>query len=598
MDEKLTELQKGCLVYGVLLVIWLQLTTILAADCPIKECLCHDRDWPTDERIIDCRDKNLLSVPLIIASEEIFKELTFSSENKRCRDNIPSTCSNRIIHIANNTFAGLKVRKLDFSTNYVVSVSSDAFRGLETYLTELILEGNDLRSVPFASLPQLTNLKSLTIEHYSLIKNCISSFPQKFPHLETFVLDTLQMQYITSRSVVGKFPKLKRLEILGNPDFTRFPLGAIRFLTTLEQIRFVKNGISTFQHAGNALKSLHKLTQLDLSENKLNVLQFGCFNHIQQRIKYLGLHSNKLDGNRLITLTEGTWPKLETLVLDNNPLGTSGIPTNLFKNMPNLEYLYLVKTQLIQIEHNDFIGLSNLYFLDLSGNKITHIDSGTFTHTPNLKDLELCSLTRSNYKLNFTAETAQGLQHLQSINLQKIQLWPSSFWNSLSLMTGLKDIKLVDNGLSNIQDSAFQYNTQLERLEISSNSLTELTQAQINGLGGSLKLLDLSSNSITLIDKCVIEELAVLDTLKLKNNPLHCDCKLKALKEWTKLKQASIEYFEFSLNAECSTPKRLRNKSLTRLSKKHLVCPKYTQQIQCHNFTTPSSVVKPRFRNV
>lgn len=265
--------------------------------------------------------------------------------------------------------------------------------------------------------------------------------------------------------------------------------------------------------------------------------------------------------------------------------------------MPNLEYLYLVKTQLTQIEHNDFIGLSNLYFLDLSGNKITHIDSGTFTHTPNLKDLELCSLTRSNYKLNFTAETAQGLQRLQSINLQKIQLWPTSFWNSLSVMTGLKDIKLVDNGLSNIQDLAFQYNTQLERLEISSNSLTELTQAQINGLGGSLELLDLSSNSITLIDKCVIEELAVLDTLKLKNNPLHCDCKLKALKEWTKLKQASIEYFEFSLNAECSTPKRLRNKSLTRLSEKHLVCQKYTQQLQCHNFTTPTSV-KPRFRNV
>ncbi|XP_063428014.1 slit homolog 3 protein-like [Mytilus trossulus] len=582
----------GYRIYITILVIWMEMTMI-QGNCPIAECTCLDGQPPSNERIIDCREKGLLSVPAINATEEIFQELTLSNApESNCRGLSPQAKCNRILHISSNAFAGLKVRKIDFSQNYLgSSVASDSFRGLETYLTELILEGDDTNLVPFSSLTTLTKLKSLTLERFTLNNNGIGieSFPQDFTDLETLVLHTLKMQFISSNSVSGKLRNLKRLEILDNPDFTTFPLGAIRKLTTLEHIRFVQNGIHTFYQAADAFIGLNKLTTLDLSHNELATLQAGCFSHLYDNLEYLGLHLNYLNGQSLVTLKEGNWTKLEQLILDSNPIGSIEVTTNLFKNMPHLANLNLQQTQLTRIGQNDFVGLSNLQFLHLSGNEITHIDPGTFNKTPSLKELYLDSVGKSDDKLSFSKDTAEGLQNLLRIDFKLSHIEPIAFWDSLKVMTNLQHIYLENNGLLNIPDLTFQYHTEMKSLEIANNGLTELTQAQIHGLGNTLTSLQLTGNNIKLIDKCVIEELSVLENLYLDQNPMHCDCKLTKLYEWAKLQESSNSIFGYILRAVCSTPQNLYNRLLTNVSSSDLVCQPGTQPTQCQTFTTSTT---------
>ncbi|CAG2255467.1 unnamed protein product [Mytilus edulis] len=166
----------GYRIYITILVIWMQMTMV-QGNCPIAKCTCLDGQPPSNERIIDCREKGLLSVPAINATDEIFQELTLSNApESNCRGSSPQAKCNRILHISSNTFAGLKVRKIDFSQNYLGSVANDSFSGLETYLTELILEGDDTNLVPFYSLTTLTKLKSLTLERFTLNNNGIEAF--------------------------------------------------------------------------------------------------------------------------------------------------------------------------------------------------------------------------------------------------------------------------------------------------------------------------------------------------------------------------------------------------------------------------------------
>ncbi|VDH91816.1 Hypothetical predicted protein [Mytilus galloprovincialis] len=578
----------GYRIYITILVIWMQMTMV-QGNCPIAECTCLDAQPPSNERIIDCREKGLLIVPTINATDEIFQELTLSNApESNCRGSSPQAKCNRILHISSNTFAGLKVRKLDFSQNYLGSVANDSFSGLEQYLTELILEGDDVNRVPFYSLTTLTKLKSLTLERFTLDNNGISFFPQEFTDLETLVLHTLQMQFISQSSVTDKLRNLKRLEILDNPDFTSFPVSAIRQLTTLEHIRFVKNGISTFQYTANAFESLNKLIELDLSHNFISTLQSGCFDYLYDKLEYLGLHLNNLNGQSLATLKEKTWTKLQQLILDSNPINSIET-TNLFKTMPHLANLNLQQTQLTRIGQNDFVGLSNLQFLHLSGNDITHIDPGTFNNTPSLKELYLDSVGKSDDKLSFSKDTAEGLQNLLRIDFKLSHIEPIAFWDSLKVMTNLQHIYLENNGLSNIPDLTFQYHTHMKSLEIANNGLTELTQAQIHGLGNTLTSLQLTGNNIALIDKCVIEELSMLENLYLDQNPMHCDCKLTKLYEWAKLQESSNSIFGHILRAVCSTPQNLNNRLLTKLSPSDLVCQPGTQPTQCQTFTTSTT---------
>lgn len=556
--------------------------TMVRGNCPIAECTCLNGET---ERTIDCRDKNLHVFPTITASNEIFKEITFNSADHGCRENKPPTCSNTITHIPSRAFQGLRVRKIDFGRSILTTVDDNAFEGLESLLTELILEGNGTSRVPLTSLTNLTNLVSLTLESFTLPSNGLQSFPQEFTKLATLILHSLQLEYIAEGSVTGKLRNLKRIEIIDNPKLTAYPVGVFRQLTTLEHIRFVQNGIDTLQAVGNAFENHVNLKELDLSHNMIYSLQTGCFQSLDTRLTFLSLALNYLDAGSLQELKSGNWQHLQQLILDSNSF-YSGLPANLFQNMPNLANLNLQQTQLTTIEQNTFSGLQGLHSLHLSGNDNLNIHKGAFNMTPNLKELFIDIDTANNINFNFSMDTAIGLTNLERLELSRRYLEAALFWKSLPHMPNLKHLKLSATGLSSIPDLAFQYNTKLESIELDTNGLTKLTQAQIHGPGKALKSLHLATNFITLIDKCVVQELEVLEVIFLNNNPLTCDCRMIDFYNWAKRKATSIPEFAYALQAKCSNK---NNSNLLDLQLNELVCDNPVSPLTCQTFTTSTT---------
>ncbi|CAF4466687.1 unnamed protein product, partial [Rotaria sp. Silwood2] len=72
---------------------------------------------------------------------------------------------NLITHIHANVFNGLRIKRLIMSGNHIKSIDESAFRELENYLEEIILEFDStiVDKIPQAIQTNLINIKSLTL---------------------------------------------------------------------------------------------------------------------------------------------------------------------------------------------------------------------------------------------------------------------------------------------------------------------------------------------------------------------------------------------------------------------------------------------------
>lgn len=83
---------------------------------------------------------------------------------------------------------------------------------------------------------------------------------------------------------------------------------------------------------------------------------------------------------------------------------------------------------------------------------------------------------------------------------------------------GLWDLYIKDNNIHNLEDNTFQ-NIQIERLDISNNSLSSVSDNAFRGLESSLKSVFLQSNNLTDIPKAVTN-LRNLTILSIEHNPI------------------------------------------------------------------------------
>ncbi|CEF71563.1 Slit homolog 2 protein [Strongyloides ratti] len=194
--------------------------------------------------------------------------------------------------------------------------------------------------------------------------------------------------------------------------------------------------------------------------------------------------------------------------------------------------------------------------LDLQENKITKLNKNDFVGLPNLRVL-----------------------HLMDNEIQLIE--PHSFDN----LTKLERFRINRNRLRSIPDFLFKYNHKLQRLDLSENALTIITDDQLNG-PLSMRNLQLDRNQLTCLDSREIsnwKSLEVLElngnslntlgeldyitnlrTLRLADNPWHCDCRLKWMKR-------SLTPFQLG-NAKCHKPLLLHGRSLVNVNEDNMKC--------------------------
>lgn len=180
----------------------------------------------------------------------------------------------------------------------------------------------------------------------------------------------------------------------------------------------------------------------------------------------------------LITIPESVDSETQVLDLSGNNLQILPRETFFKAGLLNLQRVFLRSCRIGQIDDFAFRGLTNLIELDLSHNLLTAVPSRTFQDVPFLRDLMLSN------------------NPIQKIDGQAFQAVP-----------GLVKLDLSNCELQTITPKAFEGIELLESLKLNGNRLSELRPR-------------------------TVEILNRLHGVALHDNPWHCDCRLRSVKEW------------------------------------------------------------------
>ena len=161
--------------------------------------------------------------------------------------------------------------------------------------------------------------------------------------------------------------------------------------------------------------------------------------------------------------------------------------------------------------------LTRIRFLDLAGGgtgeKITSLKSGDFKGLSGMRELNL----EDNSLSELPEGVFDGLSSLEMLTMQGNDLGslPEGVFDDL---TNLHTLALYDNALAALPDGVFDGLTKLRTLAISDNKLTALSGDVFTGLGGLTSLVA-SNNKLTALPDGVFSGMSKLQSVSLSGNP-------------------------------------------------------------------------------
>ncbi|KAH9496152.1 hypothetical protein Btru_012166 [Bulinus truncatus] len=460
----------------------------------------------SNEGIIDCSGLALTSVPVpTVAIPDVIFEMRFNNNN--------------ITSLRNNSFTGLKIRKLDLRDNNVATVEMGSFQGLQNYLFYLYIDGNGISAPPSEALRSLLNLLELTLRNYgstALIASSGLFLP--FRKLQKLTLENWKLTYIESGALLG--PENLFSFILNKQNLVALPLDLLHLednLITLRQLTVTNTKIQDI--SSYAFQKLVHLQVLDLSQNHIDTLEEFCFDGLANSLQNLNLSGNILSSStgKMTGLT--SLPKLTELDLSTN-YQISNIPDLSQLKLTQHLKLYLANNQIQNLGGETLNSLgSSLHTLDISNNRINFIDPKAFNNAPSLAILNL-----SNQPL------------------------PINVWSVIINLNKLEVLNLSNTKLNNIPNYTFENMTNLRELDLSSakyaanaNNFQTITPEALVGPYKSLKGLYLSGSGLTTLSPCLFNEYTSFPiTMSLGGTHLTCDCDIYWL--WLKIKNKNITF--------------------------------------------------------
>ncbi|KAG7492808.1 hypothetical protein MATL_G00019170 [Megalops atlanticus] len=272
-------------------------------------------------------------------------------------------------------------------------------------------------------------------------------------------------------------------------DLTSIPVGIPEDATILylQNNRINSAGIPT------ELRRLNQVEKIYLYCNNLD--EFPT--NLPRNVKELHLQENNIRTIMHASLEQ--IPFIEELHLDDNSVSAVSIEEGAFRDSNHLRLLFLSRNHLSSIPLGLPVTIEELRFDD---NRISSISEEALQDLINLKRLILDGNLLNNKRIGEMA-------FVNLINLTELSLVRNSLTAPPANLPGtsLEKLQLQDNQINRIPVGAFAFLRQLYRLDLSGNNLSSLP------LG-------------------VFDDLDNLTQLFLRNNPWHCDCRMKWVRDW------------------------------------------------------------------
>lgn len=263
-------------------------------------------------------------------------------------------------------------------------------------------------------------------------------------------------------------------------NFQEFP---ISFRSNVESLILKNNSLKNIP----SLDQFKHLNFLDLSFNKIE--NFSGLYETKIRMESLDLSNNFIKSIDFNRFSDEFLNSLSDFNLDSNLIENIEI----FCNFSNLYFLSMSRNKLTRINSKFLSLLFNLNELDLSGNQIESIESNSFDSLEKLTKLDL-SFNRIKH-LNL--RNFKKMPNLEKIFLQSNQIYSINFiiFNHQS-----SSLYLVDLSANNLTKIEFKYSNKFNKLSLLRLSFNKLETFDLDSnKAPNLKMLFLENNFLSRI---------------------------------------------------------------------------------------------------
>uniref|UniRef100_A0A669DLF4 Slit homolog 2 (Drosophila) n=1 Tax=Oreochromis niloticus TaxID=8128 RepID=A0A669DLF4_ORENI len=467
------------------------------AEVQKKEFVCTGRSGSPmcfasctcSNNIVDCRGKGLTEIPTNLP--ETITEIRLEQ--------------NAIKVIPAGAFSPYKkLRRIDLSNNQISELASDAFQGLRS-LNSLVLYGNKITEISKGLFEGLFSLQLLLLNANKIACLRVDAF-QDLHNLNLLSLYDNKLQTI-AKGTFSSLRAIQTLHLAQNPFICDCHL---KWLADYLQ----DNPIET---SGARCTSPRRLANKRIGQIKSK--KFRCSAREQYFIPGNEDYRSKLGGDCFADLACPEKCRCEGTTVDCSNQKLTKIPDHIPQyttelRLNNNEFSVLEATGI-------FKKLPQLRKINLSNNRITDIEEGTFEGASGVNELIL------------TSNRLENIHH-----------------RILKGLSGLRTLMLRSNRISCVSNSSFV------------------------GLS-SVRLLSLYDNQITSMNPGAFDTLHSLSTLNLLANPFNCNCHLAWLGDWLRRKRIVTG------NPRCQSPYFLKEIPIQDVAVQDFACEDGNDENSC-----------------
>ncbi|KRT80569.1 hypothetical protein AMK59_7610 [Oryctes borbonicus] len=454
-----------------------------------------------------------------------------------------------LTHISPLAFGGLEnsLQLLDLSGNNITSLFEETFHRFSVIRT-FILKENSIKDV---NPLQLLNGFQYTLHNLDLsgTGNGPLSIPdlKRMRHLRTLSLSKISHSDLAPDLFQDFGRDVEELSI-NFADLKSIKNHAFQHIRSLKRLDLSENRISLIEsnafedvafslttlllsHAFapslqelplDPFKYLVNLEELDVSNNKLKSLADTSF-HFLKKLKILEMQDNVIENLLKGTFQGDIHSKLEAIYFSFNNI--KSIQQHTFVDLTSLEQLHLDDNRIENLERRAFMNLGNLKRLNLKGNRISTISYEAFQNLPELEDLDMSYNSINSFE--FSAFDQVGTLSMFRVNVShnKIKELSVNFSFTFSHESGVgglhSNIKVLDISHNNITSISKQYFQpavlSLTHLYLSHNKIANATK-DVFGNIPHLQVLDVSHNQLVEIDFDTFRNTKNLQVLYISHN--------------------------------------------------------------------------------